>query len=49
MSAAAVRQEVLQRRAVELRRAGLTFKEIGRVLGVSRQRAHQLYKEATKP
>jgi hypothetical protein len=33
-------------RAVELRRRRLTFAEIGADLGVSAQRAHQLYSEA---
>lgn len=31
--------------ATVYRRAGLTFKEIGNRLSVTRQRAHQLYKE----
>jgi DNA-directed RNA polymerase sigma subunit (sigma70/sigma32) len=39
--AAARRKQILR-----LRRRGDTFQEIGDALGVSRQRAHQLYKDA---
>lgn len=34
-------------RVLELKREGATFDEIGADLGISRQRAHQLYNEAT--
>jgi imidazole glycerol phosphate synthase subunit HisF len=37
---------VRRARVVRLRRAGKTFEDIGTELGVSRQRAHQLYWEA---
>jgi len=38
--------EVRRARVVNLKRRGCTFEQIGREMGVSRQRAHQLYREA---
>ena len=40
------RDEGIRRRVRQLRGEGFTFREIGNSLGVSRQRAHALYKEA---
>lgn len=37
--------EEKRRRAVELRAAGRNYREIGEVLGLSRQRAHQMQGE----
>jgi DNA-directed RNA polymerase specialized sigma subunit len=37
-----------RRLVVRLRRRRFTFAEIGEQLGISRQRAHQLYQQATK-
>jgi DNA-directed RNA polymerase sigma subunit (sigma70/sigma32) len=37
-----------RRLILRLRKRGDTFQEIGDALGVSRQRAHQLYKAASK-
>lgn len=41
--------EQRRRQVVELREGGATFTQIGALLGVSRQRANQLYTEATWP
>lgn len=36
-------EKTVKERVKELREKGLSFTEIGKILGISRQRAHQLY------
>jgi DNA-directed RNA polymerase sigma subunit (sigma70/sigma32) len=45
---AAAKAAARRKRILRLRRRGDTFQEIGDALGVSRQRAHQLYKAAKR-
>lgn len=39
-----VKKEIMEK-VGKMRYAGMTFEEIGRALSVTRQRAHQLFKE----
>ena len=37
-----------RKRVIQMRNRGMTFEEIGMVLGVSRQRAQSIFREARK-